>query len=324
MIKEHSLSKLTVSVIIPTWNAGQELKDLIQSLWAQTLVPAQIIVVDSSSTDGTAELAKSLGATVFSIEQEEFDHGGTRNYAAEQAVGDILMFMTQDAIPAGEKLIENLINPLTDPNVCCSYARQIAKPNANLLEQLSREYNYPSISLKKSAKDIASLGIKAFFCSNVCSAMRKETFRELGQFPAPVIFNEDMFFAAKGILAGYSVFYAAEAVVLHSHNYSLMQQFKRFFDNGVSMRMNEGFMPYSSVGKTGTNLLKIQLRGIVEKRAWRWFAVLFLDLTMKFFGLQFGKRYYMLPIYIRKRFSMHQKIWVKIIRDSGAFTNAMK
>ncbi|MBW5445893.1 glycosyltransferase [Cohnella sp. CFH 77786] len=314
---EHR-SPYTVSVIIPTYNAGPETETLLKSLWNQTLPPHEIIVIDSSSTDGTAERARKNGAKVYVIDQSDFDHGGTRNYAVTMASGEILVFMTQDAVPNHERMLEELTKPLLEnPKIGCAYGRQIAKSDANVLERLSRLHNYPEHSYLKDQNNIPRMGIKTFFCSNVCSAIRKDTFIQLGRFPEPVIFNEDLFFAAKCVLSGYAVAYVAEAEVLHSHNYSLKQQFKRYFDNGVSMRMNEWIYPFSSVGREGSHLLKMQFRKLMRSRAWNWIPALLVDSAAKFIGYQLGKNYRKLPQFLTMRFSMHRRILIKLQSVNG-------
>ncbi|MBW7475044.1 glycosyltransferase [Paenibacillus oenotherae] len=306
-----------MSVIIPTYNAGPALQVLLDRLQQQTLQPCEIIVVDSSSTDGTAELAQQYGARVFTVLQSEFDHGGTRNYAAGLARGDILVFMTQDAIPADSSMLCELTRPLQDERVACSYGRQLARADATILERMMREYNYPEASASKDKSHLPQLGIKTFFCSNVCAAVRKETFVEAGRFPEPVIFNEDLFFAAKCILQGYSVVYAAKAQVIHSHNYSLMAQFRRFFDNGVSMRNNEWVFQYSAVGKEGMSMIRNQLQSLHRQRQWKWMPRLVAESAAKFLGYQLGKRHRQLPNTLCVKFSMHPRIWGKMSMATG-------
>ncbi|GGD87588.1 glycosyltransferase family 2 protein [Paenibacillus nasutitermitis] len=307
-----------VSVIIPTYNAGSDFGGLLERLQQQTLAPHEIIVVDSSSTDGTAERSQRAGVRVFSILQSEFDHGGTRNYAAGLAEGDVLVFMTQDAIPDNDFMLEELVKPFQDGKISCVYGRQLARPDANVLERLSRGFNYPEQSSVKDQGDIPRMGIKTFFCSNVCAAVRKDIFLELGRFPEPVIFNEDLFFAAKCILQGYTVAYAAEARVVHSHDYTLIQQFRRFFDNGVSMRNNDWVFQYSAVGKEGSRLVKTQLNALHRQRKWHWMPRLFAESAAKLFGYQLGKRYRSLPQGLCIRFSMHRKIWDKLNATAAA------
>jgi rhamnosyltransferase len=301
-----------ISVIIPTYNAGPMLRELLQRLRGQTAAPHEIIVVDSSSSDGTGELAEREGARVFTVLQSEFDHGGTRNYAASLAKGDVYVFMTQDAVPYDEHLLHELVKPLYNEEVACVYGRQLARSDASVLEKLSRSYNYPPDSLIKDKSDIPKMGIKTFFCSNVCAAVRKDVFIDAGRFPEPVIFNEDMFLSAKCILQGYKVVYAAEAKVVHSHNYSLKQQFKRFFDNGVSMRNNDWIYKYSGVGGEGSRMVRSLMRSLHEQRQWHWMPMLMLESAAKLIGYQLGKRYRKLPGALCERFSMHRKIWLNL------------
>jgi len=307
-----------VSVIIPTFQAGEELRDLLAKLWSQSLRPHEIIVIDSSSKDGTPELAEALGARVIRIDQADFDHGGTRNLAASLAVGEVLVFMTQDALPADEYLLERLTAPLADEHVAHTYARQLPRPDASPLERLARAHNYPSNSRRQDRSSIAQLGIKAFFCSNACAAVRREHFRDRGGFASPVIFNEDLFMAADSILAGYAVEYVADACVIHSHNYSVLQHFRRMFDNGVSMRRNAGIYAYSGVNKTGSGLVGYQLRELVKGKKTRLIPLLIAESAAKYIGYQLGRRYPMLPEALCRRFSMHKRIWHKLAADSAS------
>ncbi|MFD0716737.1 glycosyltransferase family 2 protein [Paenibacillus sp. GCM10027626] len=301
-----------ISVIIPTYNAGSELQQLIRKLWWQSVPPYEIVIVDSSSKDGSAQLAEREGARVLSIPQSEFDHGGTRNFAAGMARGDVLVFMTQDAIPDNDELLKELTAPLYIEETACVYARQLARDEATVLEQLARLYNYPPESQVKEQADIPQLGLKTFFCSNVCSAVRKEMFVDSGRFPEPVIFNEDLFFAAACVLRGYKIVYAADARVIHSHDYTLKQQFKRFFDNGVSMRRHDWIYQYAAVGGEGLKMVRMMLKELARKGQWLLVPKLIAESAAKFLGYQLGKRYNKLPRALCVRFSMHRKIWDKL------------
>ncbi|MEM5609685.1 hypothetical protein AAHB63_02810 [Bacillus thuringiensis] len=109
--------------------------------------------------------------------------------------------MTQDAIPYDNQLISKLVDSLEDEEVVVSYARQIPREDANLLEKFARSFNYPEVSILKSKDSIGEMGVKAFFNSNVCSAYKRDWFLQLGKFPTKVILNEDMIFAAKSIFS---------------------------------------------------------------------------------------------------------------------------
>jgi GT2 family glycosyltransferase len=135
--------------------------------------------------------------------------------------------MTQDAMPADDRLIENMVRAFDGNNIAAVYARQLPNEDASLGERFSRQFNYPEESCTKSASDKDRLGIKTYFCSNACAMYNREIFERLGKFPKDMIFNEDMVFAHTLIENGYSIAYAADAAVYHSHNYTNMQQFRR-------------------------------------------------------------------------------------------------
>ncbi|MFD1956278.1 glycosyltransferase family 2 protein [Paenibacillus thailandensis] len=312
----HQLHKPAVSVIIPTLNAGKTLLELLVRLQRQTLAPHEIIVIDSSSEDGTPQLAAEQGATVLHVERTEFDHGGTRNRAAERATGDVLVFMTQDALPADDTLLERLVEPLLgSERISSSYARQLPYPDANPIERMARAHNYPAEPSVKSKADLPRLGIRTFFCSNVCAAVKRDVFERMGRFESPVIFNEDLFMAADCILAGYEVAYAADAAVYHSHNYSAVQQLRRFFDNGVSMRRNERVQPYSAIGGAGSSLVKLQLAALAREKQWRWIPKLIAESAAKLIGFKLGYHYRKLPAALCRKLSMHKLIWDKLERE---------
>jgi rhamnosyltransferase len=224
------------------------------------------------------------------------------------------MFMTQDAMPCDNQLIEQLTKGLSDTDgddgrPVMAYARQLPREDASMLEKLSREHNYPGQSHIREILDVEQYGVKTFFCSNVCSAIPKAVFEKLGKFQEPVMFNEDLFMAAKCILSGLRVAYRAEARVIHSHNYSLRQQFNRFFDNGISMRMNQWITKYSSVGAAGSSLVKKQAKGLMASGHIHQLPRLVIESAVKLAGYKLGLHYHKLPGSIVRRISMHPHIW---------------
>lgn len=214
----------SVSVVIPTLNAGKDIDELLHGLSKQEYPISEIIVVDSSSSDDTVSICKKYEkARIFSISRKDFDHGKTRDMAVKICNADVVVFMTQDAVPADSGLIKNLIHPLSDTSVAVATARQLPKSDATAMECLIRSFNYPPESCIRTKKDIPTLGIKTFFCSDVCAAYNKKVYLELGGFDYPIKTNEDMFFAAKAIGRGYGIAYQADARVYHSHNFTLKQ-----------------------------------------------------------------------------------------------------
>lgn len=300
---------MRVSVIIPTYQAAPYLSRLVRTLREQTLVPAQIIVVDSSSTDGTQSIAVENDCIVKVIPKAEFNHGGTRNTAAGLANGEVLLFMTQDAMPADQYFVEELTLPIREGKVAGSYARQLAYPDAFPPETFARSFNYPSISRTRTLADVPELGIKAYFFSNVSSAVSRELFWSVGGFPDSVILNEDMLLCAKLLRAGHAVAYQGEARVLHSHNYALSQQFKRYFDIGVSTAQAKMLLDGARAGGEGMRFVLSQMRYLIEKDEWRWIPRTVLEVGCKFVAFQLGKAERLLPSDLKRRLSMHAFYW---------------
>lgn len=124
----------TATVVIPTCNAGHNFTGFLDGLQEQTLKPNQIIVIDSGSTDKTVELAIHRNCKVIKIQHSDFDHGTTRNLAMDETSSEFVIFLTQDAIPADEHMIEELIKPMrANPNIAICYGRQLPRPNARPL-----------------------------------------------------------------------------------------------------------------------------------------------------------------------------------------------
>ena len=297
-----------VSVIIPTLNAGSLIRDSCAALSAQSTA-TEIIVIDSASTDDTVAIARSCGAKTISIGREEFDHGATRNRASREAEGEMLVFMTQDALPASERCLESLVKPLEEPEIAAAYARQIPRPDAAPPEQFTRLFNYPGVSSVKNKERIPELGVRTFFFSDACSAIRKSVFEEMGGFPERLIMDEDLLFAAKLILKGYSVAYVAEAQVYHSHSYHWWRQFKRYFDTGVFFRDNPWLLGYARVDGEGRRFVREEFKYLLSRRAYHWIPYIVGELFCKYAGYKLGLRYVHLPNAWRQRMSLHRHYW---------------
>jgi len=311
--------RISISVIIPTLNAEKTLGALLERLKKQEQAIDEIIVVDSSSEDNTVEVAERYGAHLLHIKRDSFDHGGTRNYAAGEARGDILVFMTQDVLPVDTKTIGNLVKPLLNilpsgpadgsGDIIVSYARQIAFPQASLSEQYLRLANYPTTTRIKSREDIPELGIKAFQNSNACAAYDRKKFNTLGGFPQPIVCNEDMIFAARAILAGYRVSYTAEAVVWHTHQYNCRQLFRRYFDIAASLDHEPAIRQMGNAESKGLDFLKGQLGFLQEKKKLYFLPLLVLEAAGKFLGFKAGERHGLIPGKWKKYLGMNTLYW---------------
>src|SRR5215203_5014067 len=229
-----------VSILIPTYNAASSLRALLDVLSRQRLPLFEIIMVDSSSTDSTLSIATTYGVQTHVIQKREFDHGGTRTFMGSLAKGDVLVYMTQDALPVDDTALPSLVSTLlADERIGAAFGRQIPHRDATLFARHLRGFNYPPQSDTRTIQDRERYGMKTFFCSNSFAAYRRKALESAGWFKADLLMGEDMQACARMLKEGYHIAYVAEACVYHSHNYSLRQEFKRYFDLGVFFKKEE-------------------------------------------------------------------------------------
>lgn len=301
---------MNITVIIPTLNAEKNIAELIMSLKSQSLPPLEIIVIDSASEDRTTEIARGLGCTVITIDRAEFNHGGTRNLGAEASRGEVLVFLTQDALPVDNNLLQNLVAPLAaNPEIAASFGRHIARSDAVPPERFARLFNYPDIPMIKGKEDLPRLGIKTFFFSNVCSAIKKSSFEAVDRFPERALTNEDMAIAAKLVLKGYKIAYVPEAAVWHSHNYSVPHYFRRYFDIGAFLSGNERLKGHSKAESEGLKFTKEQLLYLFRNNHYRWIPYSIALTLAKFIGYRLGQMEDKLPVRIKRSLSLQKNFW---------------
>ncbi len=304
-----------VDVIIPTYKPDDKFRKLVEMLEKQTVPVNKIIVINTEEKYmealciGSRFLAEHKKLSIHHISRKEFDHGKSRNFGAKKSEADIVVFMTQDAVPANEYLLEKLIAPLNDETVACSYARQLPAEDATMTEQLTRAYNYPAVGRIKSKEDLKELGIKTFFCSNVCCAYNAKVFKELQGFINHAIFNEDMIYAAKVIDNGYKIAYAADAEVIHSHNYSAGQQFHRNFDLGVSQADHPEIFGNISSESEGIKMVKETIAKLKNAGCTKEIPGYIVTSGCKFIGYRLGKMYKKLPMWLIRKCTMSPAYW---------------
>ena len=287
----------TVDVIIPAYHPGKEFATLIKRLEKQSVPIHRIIVMNTEESMWNKEWEKlSDVMEIHHLAKPEFDHGGTRAQAAELSDADVMIFMTQDAMPADRELLAELLKALEqDENIAAAYARQLPNAECSFVERYTRAFNYPDRSVVKTKKDMDQYGIKTFFCSNVCAAYKKDIYQKQGGFVRRTIFNEDMIYAGGLIQAGYGIAYAAEARVIHSHNYNCMQQFHRNFDLGVSQAEHpEIFEGVPSEGE-GMRLVKKTLSHLVRSEKIWLIPGFVMQCAGKYAGYLAGKNFRRLP-----------------------------
>ena len=243
----HAARDPAVSVVIPTLNAAPFLPRLLEQIFSQEPpVPVEVVLVDSMSTDGTRDLALS-DPRVRVVTIADFTHGRARNLGAREAKGDLLVLLTQDALPADRRWLAALLEPFVDPRVVASYSRQVPHPDANPMERFFLAKRFPAgPPVRREKRGPAPLQLEDVFFSNVSAAIRRETLLRY-PFDEELIMSEDQQFSRDVIAAGYAVVYQPESVVRHSHNYSLAICFRRYFDSVYSLRL---LFPRHGLGTT--------------------------------------------------------------------------
>lgn len=294
---------MSIGVVIITHHAKKHLPHCLPPYINSPLKP-RVLVVNSSSKDGTVELAKELGAETLVIPRNEFNHGTTREKARKFLNTDIVVMVTPDAY-ASSDLLEKLIEPIQKDRASLSYARQIPHTGADFFEAFARSFNYPEQSQIRSLDMCEKYGVYTFFCSNSCAAYSNKALDEVGGF-TPVLTGEDTVVTAKLLRKGHKIAYVAEAVVKHSHTYTLLQEFKRNFDTGLARTTYRDLIGKDT--KRGKEYTKELFKQLLNKKPLLIpYAV--LQTLVKFTGYKIGCYSVKAPVWLKKHFSSQDFYW---------------
>lgn len=303
---------MKIDCVIPTYKPDEKLLASLRQLRQQTVSPGKIILINTEESLLTLELPSDMeNLEIYHIKKEEFDHGATRDLGFHKTDAEIVLFLTQDAVPANGFLVEKMLEPFSDPQVGAVYARQLADPKKSPVEAFTRKFNYPAQSRKKTKEDLDELGIKTFFCSNVCAAYRRTDYEALGGFLKKTIFNEDMIFASRLIEEGKAVYYQAEAKVWHWHDYTGMEQLRRNFDLAVSQKKYGGLFLQVRSESEGIRLVQKTLEWLWEKKDYKRIPGVIWQSGCKYLGYQLGFHYDKLPYDVIMAFTMNPSYWEK-------------
>jgi rhamnosyltransferase len=270
----------------------------------------RVLVVDSSSDDGTAEAAQQAGLEVMVIKRCEFDHGGTRQRAlAHLSDCDIVIFLTQDALLADPTALSQLVAAFDDPNVGAAFGRQLPHLDATPISKHARYFNYPATPRVVDGADIPRLGIKTAFLSNSFAAYRRDALLDVDGFPEGTILSEDMIAGARLLKAGWKIAYCAKARVFHSHNYSVREEFQRYFDIGVLHHREAWLLAWLGRAEgEGRRFVRSEMRYLLREAPWQ-LPEAALRTVLKYAGYRLGKAENKLPLSLKRRLSMHRHYW---------------
>ena len=298
------------ALVIPVLNPGRHLDQLLPAIARQTFRPGQFLVIDSASDDGSIATMEAAGARVHRIERRDFDHGGTRQVGVD-LVGEarFVLFLTQDAVPADPEAFGNLVSAFADERVGVAFGRQLPHLDAGPVGAHARLFSYADRSYVCTPESAPTFGVRASFCSNSFAAYRVAALRAVGGFPSGTIFGEDSICAGRMLLAGWSKAYVAQACVHHSHDYSLAEDFRRYFDVGV-LHAREPWMVerFGRAEGEGGRFVRSEL-GYLARHAPVRVPEAMVRTALKLAAYRLGRAEARLPNTFKQRISLNRGFW---------------
>jgi rhamnosyltransferase len=281
-----------ISVLIPVKDGGPGLVRCLEAIAAQSVDDeVEVVVVDSGSSDGSAARARELGAEVHEIPASEFVHGATRNLAARLSQGDILVFTTQDAVPADDRWLARLVRALEGDAVAGAYGRQLPHEDATPPEQFFLDFMYGPVPRVQRVGGIEQLSFEHTLFSNVNSAIPRSVW-QANPFRDDVTMSEDQEWSRRMLLAGHTIVYEPEAAVRHSHAYTLREAFRRFYNSGASADRSyvAGEESRAALRRAFKRYAAGELRWLWRTGRRRWIPYAVVYELAKLAGLQLGLR----------------------------------
>ena len=301
-----------ISVVIPVKDGGADLVRCLEAIEGQRVdQEVEVVVIDSGSTDGSAEHAEARGARVERIPPGEFNHGRTRNLGAARACGDILVFTSQDAYAATDSWLDMLTAPLrSDDRVAGVYGRQLPHDNATPPERYFLDFLYGPNRREQRLEPGAELSFEVTLFSNVNAAVPRRVW-EAFPFADDIVMSEDQEWSRRVLSAGGTIVYEPAAAAHHSHAYSIGAAVRRFFDSGVSAERSyvDGNQSKTALWKAGARYAQGELAWLWTTGQRRWIPYTAVYELGKFAGLQLGRRHRVLPRAVKVRMSGYPEHW---------------
>jgi rhamnosyltransferase len=297
---------METSVVIPTKNGAEWIGECLQLVYSQQGVgPVEVVMVDSGSIDGTLEIARKYPVRIEEIAAQDFHHARTRNYAATLTTGKYLVFLSQDAIPANDSWLRAMLQNFADATVGAVYGRQVPKAGSTQERHDALDTMYGSERVVKDASTKQSLGYRYYHFSDANAAIRREVW-EATQFPEELKVFEDLGIAKRILDAGWHIVYEPEASVVHSHNHTTVELFKRYFDIGYTFQRLEIWneLTQNSMMKEMGKLVRKKLQGNGNGTQGAIAGGIKTDIA-KSAGLWLGVHQRYLPVAVKRHLSAH-------------------
>ncbi len=280
---------MKIDVICPLYNAENYIEKLDLSIKTQRNVNLnKIRYILTRSKDKTEEILKKINSTYKIIEPQEFSHSLTREKEAFESDADIVVFITQDIIIEDELWLYYLVKDIENGNCDATFSRQLCINNS--IEKYTRELNYPENSYFVTKEDVEKMQLRAFFFSDAASAISKSVFTKLNGYDNKELpISEDMYIAYKLIMDGYKIKYCADSKVIHSHNFTLKQLYKRYYDTGKFFKENSYLDKYK-VNDSGMKMAKYVLKRTIQDKNVKVLIKFIPNMLARFLGMKIGKK----------------------------------
>jgi glycosyltransferase involved in cell wall biosynthesis/GT2 family glycosyltransferase len=299
---------MKVSVVVPVKDGARFLPEQLAALASEGV--DEVLVVDSGSVDGSAEIAAAAGARVISIAPAEFGHGRTRNLGAAQTTGDVIAFLTQDATPLPGWRDALVAGFGLASRVGVVYGPHRARADTSPMIARELDAFFASKAGDDGGPRIDVAGGDPWL-SNVNAAYLRACWSEV-RFDDALAYAEDQAFGVAMLAAGWAKVYAPGMAVLHAHDYPPVQFMRRYFDEYRGLRETIGHVESIGVRSTVRTV-----RGLVaDDRAWmraqgyqpsqlrRWTARATVHHTGRLVSAALGSRAHRLPAPVQRAVSL--------------------
>ena len=296
------------SISILTKNEESNIGSCLEAVYSQKNVGEfEVILVDSGSTDATVEIARRFPIRIEEIPARNFHHARTRNLAAGLGKGSILVNLSGDAIPASDSWLQNLLAALDDPGVGAAYGRQLPRPGSTIERHATFDTVYGDRRLVKDPAHRNGLGYRFYHFSDVNAAIRRSVWKKY-PYPENLKMFEDLAMAKQILDGGWKIVYEPDAPVFHSHHYTSVQLFKRYFDIGYALKSLEIWDApgiRTSLSRDLRKLVRKQLSRSKTGRRHRVDAAIGQNLA-KSAGLLLGANQRFLPLAVKRHLSSYR------------------
>ena len=274
---------MNCSIVIRAYNEEKYIGRLLEGIRYQTLKDAEVILVDSGSTDSTFSIAESFAARIVRIPSDEFTFGRSLNFGVRAATREFVVIASAHVYPVYPDWLGALLPPFEDDRVALTYGKQRGPETAKFSEQQIFHQWYPDVS--KPRQDTA-------FCNNANAAIRKSLW-EKNPYDETLTGLEDLAWAKWAKEQGYDIAYVAEAETIHVHNETPHGVFNRYRREAMAFKRiypESHFSVDDFLRLTAMNILSDLWHAAGERVLWKNIASIFWFRYMQFHGTRMGYR----------------------------------